>query len=52
MSHTVDVPPLGECPVCEETIPVGNLGMTYRPPDGWPQILAECPDCQSAVHPE
>ncbi|MEF8786981.1 MAG: hypothetical protein V5A45_13685 [Haloarculaceae archaeon] len=52
MSGTADIPPLGQCPLCGETIPVDNLGMTYRPAHGWPRMLAECPDCESAVHPE
>jgi hypothetical protein len=52
MSSTEDLPPLGECPLCDSEIPVGNLGLTYRPEEGWPRMLAECPDCESAVHPE
>ena len=52
MSDAADVPPLGECPVCGTMIPTENLGMTYRPPNDWPRMLAECPGCRSAVHPE
>jgi endogenous inhibitor of DNA gyrase (YacG/DUF329 family) len=52
MSPDTDLPPLGTCPICEADVPAGNLGITYRPDEGWPRMLAECPACESAVHPE
>jgi hypothetical protein len=45
-------PALGECPVFAATVPVGNLGFTYRPEEGVPHIFAECPACGLMVHPE
>ena len=52
VSTDTDLPPLGTCPICEADVPAGNLGITYRPDEGWPRMLAECPACESAVHPE
>jgi len=45
-------PALGECPVCAATVPVANLGITYRPSEAMAHIFAECPSCGLIVHPE
>ena len=52
MSKAADPPPLGVCPDCGVEVPAGNLAIAYRPAEGWPRMLAECPDCETAVHPE
>jgi endogenous inhibitor of DNA gyrase (YacG/DUF329 family) len=52
MGNDTDLPPLGECPICETDVPVEKLGITYRPENGYAKMLAECPECETAVHPE
>ena len=42
---------LGTCAACESSIPQTNLVVKYRTENGWPRILAECPDCEAVVHP-
>ncbi|MCU4718973.1 DUF7837 family putative zinc-binding protein [Halapricum hydrolyticum] len=44
--------PLGECPDCQATVPRENLLIRYVPREGWPRILAECSECETAVSPE
>lgn len=43
---------LGKCPNCAETIPTRTLLIRYEGKTGWPKMFAECPECESVVHPE
>lgn len=43
-------PPLGRCPSCDAAVPEHALLIRYER-DGWPAIYAECPACDSVVHP-
>lgn len=42
---------LGECPVCEQTIPTARLLIEYEKRGGTRALFAECPDCEDVVHP-
>lgn len=44
-------PRLGDCPLCETTIPPEALMAEYHHPDEWPKLLAECPNCAHVVAP-
>lgn len=44
-------PRLGDCPLCDTTIPLEDLVAEYRHPDEWPKLLAECPECTEIVAP-
>lgn len=43
---------LGDCPLCDTTIPPEALVADYRHPDEWPKLLAECPHCADIVAPK
>lgn len=45
-------PMLGTCPMCEAPIPNANLLIKYETDDGWPRMFAECPSCETPVHPK
>lgn len=42
---------LGQCPDCETPIPRGYLLIEYETDGGWPEMFAECPECEDVVHP-
>lgn len=50
VSSTAETENLGTCPRCEESIPSGNVLISYDTPDG-ESVYAECPDCREPVHP-
>lgn len=42
---------LGSCPNCTAAIPEYRVLIEYETSEGWPRTFAECPDCESVVHP-
>jgi hypothetical protein len=42
---------LGCCPICETGIPPHKLLIQYDADEEWPRMFAECPSCESVVHP-
>ena len=44
-------PRLGTCPRCETLIHTDSLLIWYDPDNGWPRLLAECPECGFPVQP-
>ncbi len=42
---------LGTCPDCGETIRRIDVLIEYETTDGQPAVWAECPNCNTVVHP-
>lgn len=43
---------LGHCGRCGARVPRGNRLITYRDERGESATYAECPNCETVVHPE
>lgn len=50
MNQNSMLPVLGRCPLCEQRLDSEYLLAAYVD-DGWPRMLAECPECVEVVHP-
>lgn len=49
---STDESSLGRCPACGEDIPTEWHLIAYEKEDGSEGVWAECPECETVVHPE